>query len=289
MSQVVRTDTDVQVAAKALFEGCAPERKADIDKLWDAYRPEFQLTPDILAGERFILDAGAFRYVRFNHRVLRAFWLASFIAWEGSQAVHAALQASDDPASADFSRFRQLIDAFRTTLTADEADLEPLPDGIPQAGTYPGAGQPLLQAPAELATLAAGFAFLHEARHIKHQQDGTGAPQGGSPDQFHAEELSCDDFAARFLIEQHSTFAHDQSEDAAAVLKKRRLGLSVAMFALVLMSENRWQASDTHPSIQARIDSLRPLLGMNAEDIAMIVGAFTALRCIWPNAPTPRF
>ena len=289
MQQALRTDQDVQDAVKALIHGCAPERRAEIDAIWSAYRPEFQLTPDVHEGERFILDAGAYRYVRFNHRVLRAFWLAAFIAWEGHRAVHSVLQTGSDPCSADFTRFRLLTDAFRTTLASDDPTLEPLPTGIPEPGKYPGANEPLSQAPAELATLATSWAFLHETRHIRHQQEGTGAPHGGSRPQCHAEEFSCDEFAARFLIEHRSRCAQDQRVDADAVLRKRRNGVAVGMFALSLMTENHWQASDTHPSVQSRMDALRPLLGNNAEDFAMIIGAFMALRCIWPDVPISTF
>lgn len=289
MSEEVRTDQDVQFAARALFDGCAPERRQDIDALWVSFRPIFQFAPDIHQGKRFILDAGAYRYIRFNHRVLRAFWLAAFVAWEGYEAVNAALQTGNNPCAANLARFHLLIEAFRSTLTLDDPSLEPLPDGVPEPGSYPGVDHPTSQAPAELATLAAGWAFLHEAQHMQHQQDGTGAPQDGNPQQFHDEEFSCDEFAARFLIEQHGQYAQAKSVDADAVLKKRRAGLSVAMFALVLMSEGHWQSTDTHPSVQSRLDHIRPLLGNDAEASAMIIGAFMALRCIWPDAPVLRF
>jgi hypothetical protein len=44
--------------------------------------PLFQLTHDTHDGERFMMKAGMDRYVRFNHRVVRAFWIAAFAAWE---------------------------------------------------------------------------------------------------------------------------------------------------------------------------------------------------------------
>lgn len=289
MPEELRTDQDVQIAARFLFDGCAPERRQDIDALWASFRPSFQFAPDIYQGQRFILDAGAYRYIRFNHRVLRAFWLAAFVAWEGSEAVNAALQTSNNPCAANFTRFHLLIEAFRSTLASDDPSLEPLPEGVPEPGTYPGADRPTSQAPTELATLAAGWAFLHEARHMKHQQEGTGAPQDGTSQQFHEEEFSCDEFAAHFLIDQHAKYAQDASVDVAAVLKKRCLGLCVAMFALVLMSEDNWEASDTHPSVQSRLDRIRAFLGADAEDSAMIIGAFMALRCIWPDVPTLAF
>lgn len=72
----VRDDDSVQVAARNVLMGAAPERDADLDILWRQLDPIFQVAPDIHEGDRVIMDAGAYRYVRFNHRVLRAFWIA---------------------------------------------------------------------------------------------------------------------------------------------------------------------------------------------------------------------
>ncbi len=55
--------------------------------MWVDLDPKFQLTPDTHEGENIIMDAGAYRYVRFNHRVLRAFWIAGYTAWEGYRLI----------------------------------------------------------------------------------------------------------------------------------------------------------------------------------------------------------
>jgi hypothetical protein len=36
----------VQQAARNLFLGCAPEREADLEELWEKYQPEFNLMDD---------------------------------------------------------------------------------------------------------------------------------------------------------------------------------------------------------------------------------------------------
>src|SRR5271170_2121867 len=87
MENTYRDDNEVQIAVRDLFLGCAPERKPELDAIWQMLAPKFQLTGDIHEGERFILDAGCYRDVRFNHRVVRAFWLAAYIAWEGYRAI----------------------------------------------------------------------------------------------------------------------------------------------------------------------------------------------------------
>jgi hypothetical protein len=73
-----RSDEAVQDAARELFLGVAPERHAELQALWWRYGPSFELLSD--SGPDGFLEAGLFKFVRFNHRAMRAFWLASFIA-----------------------------------------------------------------------------------------------------------------------------------------------------------------------------------------------------------------
>jgi len=190
----VRDDSSVQTAVRNLFIGSAPERESELAEMWKELDLIFQLTPDIHEGDRIIMDAGAYRYVRFNHRVLRAFWIAGYTAWEGSRTVAEApsLQALD------LTRFRELILSYESCLASTEADLEALPVGVAEPGQYPDANtDPQGRAASELATIAVAWALLHELRHIRHQREGTGAdPYSDDEMAKHDEELSCDAFAA---------------------------------------------------------------------------------------------
>jgi hypothetical protein len=71
MNEAVRDDDSVQTAVRNLFMGSAPERESDLTAMWRELEPRFQITPDLHEEDRIIMDAGAYRYVRFNHRVLR--------------------------------------------------------------------------------------------------------------------------------------------------------------------------------------------------------------------------
>ena len=55
--------------------------------MWSLLEPRFQLTADTHDGERLVMEAGMYRFVRFNHRVVRAFWIAGFAAWEAYRVV----------------------------------------------------------------------------------------------------------------------------------------------------------------------------------------------------------
>src|SRR5262245_9730611 len=124
--QDYRDDSDVQTAIRALFLGAAPEREAELSNLWQSLSPIFRLTGDVHEGERFIMDAVAYRYVRFNHRAVRAFWLASYAAWEGYRAVG----ESPTLESVDIAKFKNLLVGFEKMISSDKSDEVPLPLGV---------------------------------------------------------------------------------------------------------------------------------------------------------------
>lgn len=281
----LRQDDAVQTAALNLFHGCAPERKAELEELWKLLDPKFQIVRDLHEGERIILDAGAYRYVRFNHRAVRAFWLSAFAAWEGYRVV----AESTDLGNVDLQRLSVLISAFERVLTSDQPDIESLPEGIPEPGIYPDkAVASQARAVAELATIATGWALLHEVRHIQHQQHGTGAdPHGDDQAAFHKEEMSCDFFATAFLLDRIQDYSDNTSSDVKAVRRKRELGIYFALFTLVLLARPKWTSTRTHPSVQDRLDAVMAQLGHERDEIAEAIAhtAFAALRSLCPGAP----
>jgi hypothetical protein len=246
------------------------------------------LTGDIHEGERFILDAGCYRDVRFNHRVVRAFWLAAYIAWEGYRAI------AESPLDAiDLGRFGALLAAFDAVLSSDRSYEEPLPPGVAEPGFFPDKeNDPEGRAIAELATIAVGWALLHEVRHIRHQQECTSAdPYDEDPTERRAEELSCDAYAVEFLLQQVDRYAAAENVDPAEVARKRQLGIYFALFALTLVAKDNWGASQTHPAVQSRIDAARLAMAAQRSEIADAIAysAFAALRKFWPSAPGPFF
>ena len=107
-----RSDDEIQLAARCLFKGVVPERSAELIKLWKQYQPKFHLLSDAGPDGVFVMAAGRYRDVVFNHRALRAFWLAAFIAWEGYMRVHELATNG----SADFDRFDHMVDIFSRIL-----------------------------------------------------------------------------------------------------------------------------------------------------------------------------
>jgi hypothetical protein len=283
---ISRDDPAVQAIVRGLVTGSVPERTAEIDRLWARYSPHFVMTGDVHERNHFILDAGSGR-IRYNHRAARTFWLGGFVAWEAYLTAH---RAADD-GKVDLTRLDELISAFRRMMASSEPDKEALPAGVPEPGIYlQGGGNQQARAAGELATIALGWAVLHELRHIQHEQDGTGSPVFFGPEA-HAEEMSCDRFATEFLLDRVSDHAAAESVAVRCVRQKREIGIGFALFTMVLLTEGHWEESDSHPPLQDRLDRVvasleRPL---SDEFCAVVLGAFAVLKCAWPNSPTIEF
>jgi Peptidase U49. len=285
MTEEVRQDTQVQEAIKHLFVGSIPERKSELSTIWENLSPIFQMLPDVHPEGRFIMDAGLYRYIRFNHRVVRSFWIAAFAAWECYRTV----AESQDVCNFDLEKIKALILAFDNTIKNDQSDEEPLPPGIPEPGVLPDKDtDPQGRATAELAIIALSWALLHEVRHIQHQQQNTSATDADSPECWRREELSCDAFATKFLLEQMQSYSIQTGYDSALVRRKREMAIYFALFALTLLAKNSWEESDTHPSVQDRINAVCTLMGNDRDELAEAIAhtAFSVLRTFWPLAPT---
>jgi hypothetical protein len=286
-SQIIRDDEAIQTAAKSLFLGCAPERSADLDQLWRDYSPKFQLTDDLNEGRHVIMEAGAYRFVRFNHRVLRAFWLASYAAWEGYTAAHRTLTQNTP---IDLKRFSSLLTAYYGVLSSDRPDLELLPPGVAEPGEYVDRNRDAeSRAAAELATFAVGWTLLHEVHHLQRQQDGTSAdPHEAGPTRRREEELCCDLYATRFLLQDVAKYAATESVAPELVHFKRQLGIYFALFGLTLLAKNNWGDTSTHPAVQTRIDAVHRATEPRSEVAYAIAHvAFASLRALWPSVPGP--
>lgn len=273
-----RSDAQIQQAVKALFLGLTPERQGELEQLWDDCQLQFCLFSD---GTEVKLEGGAYRYVHFNHRVLRVIWVSAFAAWEAYSFVQSAF---GDEALRDINRLKELLSLALEIRDSSAPEAVPLL-GLPEPGVLP--SDPLLRVPAELAMFATGWAILHEVRHLKHQQEGTSTAEGDDPEVARAEELSCDRFAAEFIMAKVSDYARERSENAATVRMKRAVGIYFGVVALIILGHPRWDESLSHPSIAARLQAMRSILSAQGLDEALCIAALAVagLRQVWPDAP----
>ncbi|MBZ5763052.1 hypothetical protein LAV84_28735 [Rhizobium sp. VS19-DR104.2] len=159
-------------------------------------------------------------------------------------------------------KFKELIATLEAVISSREPDVEALPEGVAEPGRYSDHLKDLHgRAASELSTVAVAWALLHEIRHIRHQREGTSAdPYGTDPKPKHDEEMSCDEFATTFLLDQIDAYAQYQGESSDLVRQKRQLGIYFGLFAITLLAKDKWEASDTHPAVQTRIDAIRVLI-----------------------------
>ena len=276
------SDDEVQKALRALFLGVAPERENELEELWSKYQLEFHLLHD---ESNIIAEAGLYKQVRYSHRMLRAVWVSAFAAWEGYSAVHQVAVSGCEPR---LDRFSELVALVKTIIDNDNPFSVALP-GLPEQGQLLDASQYLeLRVAAEFAYFATAWVMLHEVRHIQHQQDSTSSTWGTSEEQ-HAEELSCDEFAIKFITDKVAEYAAQHNVSADTVLMKRKTGIYFGMFALSLIAGSNSKASDSHPSIQTRLDTACRLLSGSSIDtsFSIMAGAFVALKLVAPWAPSP--
>lgn len=279
---VGRADSQVQSAARALFDGCAPERKAELDSLWQRFAPEFQVHVDDHAHGPFLFDAGAYKYVRFNNRAMRLLWLGAYIAWEAFSAT-----PMDQQTAPDWTRLNTMLSIFYDILEAADPDTVPYPSGVPSPGVYlDGTANPEERAAGELATIASGWALLHEFCHIQNQQGGTAAAWDDE-DQVRAEELVCDSFAANFLTERIDAYAVSSGYPSDKVRCKRQLAIYIGLFNIALLTKGHWGQSATHPALRNRLDAIKAIFGADRQPEADHVAelAFQALGHVLPGAP----
>lgn len=288
----MRNDPEVQETVKNLFHSVAPERAQELSELWGKYEPRFNVLADTGPDGPFVCDAGAYRDVRFTNRAMRVFWLASYIAWEGYRAICSNIQVyveNNEIGNPDLARFREMVNCLEELLTKNDPDSVSFPVGIPAPGTLPNKKQcPEMRATAELAMFVTGWVLLHEVCHLRHQQDGTSVQQDAPPEKFREEEIKCDLFATAFLLDKVDEYANESNEPVDSVRKKREIGIYFALFAMTLISANRWGETDTHPAMERRITEILVKMhadGRSRESYLIALMAFAALQDIYPNAP----
>src|SRR5258708_38899568 len=75
-------DTVLQ-AIDRLILAATPERRTDLNNLWDRYRPTFVLSPD---RPGFDTKAGPYGAVIYTNKTLLQIWILGFAAWRAVEA-----------------------------------------------------------------------------------------------------------------------------------------------------------------------------------------------------------
>jgi hypothetical protein len=108
------------------------------------------------------------------------------------------------------------------------------------------------QAAFDLTMIATAYILLHEMRHVMYN---AGGERPSAPD----EELACDAFARRFLLDGVTDYAARSRESAEGVLAKRAAGIALGAYALYgFTSEAGRGGSADYPLVADRLDALFP-------------------------------
>ena len=276
-------DRALNKAARWLFLGAAPERKAELNKLWDRYSPHFHLVREG-SGDNLVMRGGGLA-VLVGDAAIVGYWVGAYAAWAGFDGMTAR--------GGDLSRFKDVVGCFGAVAERpDDPWSVPLPVGIPTPRLPWQIKDRIVKAPADLATVAVCCALLHEVGHLTMRQDAEVGDErsgdGDSRDRAWREEMACDEGATSMLLDRAAEYAETEGEEVERVLRKRGLGIYFHLFTMCLIamvSGVGFGESDTHPALQTRIDAVsagvRARGGGGSEWVAR--EAFKALRLICPE------
>ena len=256
------SDDDRGIVFKAidrLIISAVPERRADLDALWQRYAPQFRLSPDRVGFEMGSVYGEA---VLFTHRTLLQIWLLGFAAWRAVEAYADIIRYCaatgfmfDPPSVAALPgqssielAFDRMIAAARELKQTESLTSFPWPSDVPRPGTEH------LSVPDkavhDLVCIATAYFFLHEVQHVVfyHAED--------RPTDW-AEEIACDRFAREFVLSGVPAFAAEIVKPADEVLAKRVAAIALAAFVMFEVTPPEfWGGTRSHPPIADRLEAI---------------------------------
>ncbi len=248
---------DVSKAADVLIRAAAPERVDELSGLWGT-------GPDRV----HLVDEGAFDIkemfglIQVTEIALRQIWLLSSAAWRAIRAygglfwyLNVARQpferdviaALHGQAEAD-AAFDALLAKARALREGGNLDRFEWPADVPEPTPENIFTNRHDEAAFNLACIAGAYVFLHEIRHARFSKE------GGRPADPRAEELECDRFARRFLLEKADAYARDNGKPIEDVRAKRALAIAVAK-TVIMEVQDHWESTATHPAVGVRVRS----------------------------------
>lgn len=257
-------------AVKAVICASAPEREADLSRMWDEHQPNVNHVDD---RRGFTLKAGSFGLVLFNYKSMCQIWLLGFAAQYSfdlflpylfiSQVNGSSFLPSDaiaEPEEKDiFAEISIIFQAIDELRESDDIDNITWPLNMPR----PVNGKPGNEKGGmtfDLLCIASAYCFLHELRHVQLRNQGTNLDSI-------QEEHACDDYARVFLLDEIEHYAQQTGYNLAKLKSKRTMGIALAsIFLLVVTPESCWHGSRTHPSVVSRIRSLTDAVGVSNND-----------------------
>ncbi|MEZ7207156.1 phage exclusion protein Lit family protein [Pseudoalteromonas sp. DY56-GL79] len=257
-------------AVKAAIVGSAPERREELEKLWEEHSPQVNQASD---KEGFTLEAGSFGLILFDYKTMCNLWLFGFSTQEAFNLFLPYLYLSqitkipfnphilteDDSKSSHALRIDEIIRAIRALKEAGSIENINWPSSVPK----PDSGKPsdLNGSMAfDLLCMVAAYCFLHEFRHVQIRNEGKVLD-------IHEEEFECDSYARDFLLGKIDEYSNTTGYDKDLLINKRSMAMALASVLLyVVTPEAYWNGSLTHPAISERIKNISSALEVKDDD-----------------------
>jgi hypothetical protein len=221
-----------------VLKGTAPERKEEIEALWERYAPEVAIVPP---RPGVVMNANKKR-IEFDAKLIDIFWIIGYAAWSAVETysplvvlgpyygVSLEKLINADERYTEGERHLKEIVATARSFIQDGIDPDRWPDMIP----CPGPDRECLTTPEkaiyDLVIMALAFCWLHEFRHVTFLQEDSNPTN--RPD----EELACDSWARAFIVDKLDTYAKAAGVDYHRVLGKRMTAMALAVFILKLLT-----------------------------------------------------
>jgi hypothetical protein len=247
---------DVSDAIDLLFGGVVPERLGELRGLWGQNAERVRLT----TSNGFLLQQ-LWGTIQVNEIALRQIWLTGYAAEQALNAYLAALTlaaAGDeefdaegwhlDPSQArEDAAFDALFDKVVELGKALGVDDIAWPQGIPKPAPGLRITDRQRKATFDLVCIAGAWMFAHEVRHQIYEC------QENAPDIRFAEEVECDRWALRLLLDDAGTCAKENHWNPELVRAKRLWGILIAMLTILSVTPRPNWGEGTHPAIADRL------------------------------------
>lgn len=258
---MVAAMVEAGVAVKALLQGAAPERKQEIEDLWNHYAPKACVVEDARGVN---ISAGKGR-IQFDHKTLEAIWLLGFNGWRSIEIYSPAIilagitdgaiediLCADDELAAFEMDYRSRANSAQSIIEEKSSVHTTWPQDVPR----PEADRETLGSHQEmvafdLVCLATAYVFLHELRHVKFLSD------GDCPADRREEEIACDVWARSFLTDKVGSYAQSVGQAFSRVLDKRSMGIALGAMILheITPESARWGTAE-YPPMTTRIQAM---------------------------------
>jgi len=244
-----------------LLLAAAPERKSDIQALWDRYKPEFWLKPD-KPGITLLAKGNQ---IHFSAKTLAAVWFLGFAAWKifachsphllwsfvSKQDIDDEMLRQDDGLYEAKGVFREILATVEDLLKASSLDDVNWPSDIPQQQADKTGFDTEQQATFDVTMIATAYLLLHELKHVMFSADDAHRPEAPQ------EELACDAFAKDFLLSKSASFAASSCYPPGKVLTKRAMGVALGAFIVYELTPPEGRAGNAdYPPICDRLEHL---------------------------------